>query len=202
MGKLDLKKSMGTLYAPKPKVVVEVVVPAMQFLMIDGQGDPNTSLAYAAAVEALFSLSYAIKFMVKKGPMALDYGVMPLEGLWSVDDMAQFDVQRKADWRWTMMIMQPDVVTPALMTQAMEGVLSRRNNPALTTLRLERFDEGHCAQTLHVGPFATEGPNVALLHQHVAAHGQLRGKHHEIYLSDIRKADPSRWRTILRQPMA
>jgi hypothetical protein len=202
MDKLDLKKAMGALYQPKPKVVVEVDVPAMQFLMVDGQGDPNTSPAYAAAVEALFSLSYAIKFMLKKGPMALDYGVMPLEGLWWVEDMTQFDVSRKADWQWTMMIMQPDIVTPALMAQSMEGVLSRRSNPALASLRLERFEEGHCAQTLHVGPFANEGPTVELLHQYIAAHGQLRGKHHEIYLSDIRKADPSRWKTILRQPMA
>ncbi len=202
MGKLDLKKSLGMLYQPKPKVVTEVLVPPLQYLMVDGQGDPEGSPAHDAAVEALLALSYALRFMVKTGPAALDYGVMPLEGLWYSDGGLPLGVHRRDDWRWTMMIMQPEVVTPELLAQAVEGVLSRRSHPAWATLRLERLEEGRCAQTLHVGPLINEGTSLARLHEYIAGRGQPRGRHHEVYLSDVRKAAPSRLRTILRQPLA
>jgi hypothetical protein len=199
--KLDLRKSLGHLYKASAKAVAEVQVPAFTFLMVDGQGDPNTSVAYAQAVEALFSVSYTAKFMVKKGPTQKDYAVMPLEGLWWADDMNAFVGGDRASWRWTMMIMQPAFVSQALLQQAMAEAGRKKSLPALPRLRIEQFEEGRCAQILHAGPFTTEGPTIQRLHAHIEARGRLRGRHHEIYLTDIRRADPSRWKTMLRQPM-
>lgn len=201
MQKIDLKKELKHLYQPSAKEVVQVDVPAANFFMIDGEGDPNTSPEYAAAIEALYTVSYAIKFMVKKGPTAVDYGVMPLEGLWWAEDMSSFSVQDKSSWKWTMMIRQPDFVTKALVAKAIAEVKQKKNPQALAKIRFEAFKEGLCAQILHVGPFSEEGPTVEKVHQYIATHGALRGKHHEIYLSDIRKAEPSKWKTVIRQPM-
>lgn len=200
MEKIDYKQAFKYLYLPTAKSVVKVVVPPMNFLMADGAGDPNISPDYQAVVEALFSTAYAIKFMVKKGPAALDYGVMPLEGLWWADDMAAFSVEAKSDWKWTMMIMQPAPVTRELVNAALETG-KKKGLAAISRLRFETFAEGLCAQTLHVGPFSAEGPTVARVHDFIDAHGRRRGKHHEIYLSDIRKADPAKWKTVIRQPM-
>lgn len=200
MEKIDYKQVFKHLYQPTAKAVVEVVVPPMNFLMADGAGDPNTSPDYQAVVEALFSTAYAIKFMVKKGPAALDYGVMPLEGLWWADDMTVFSVAEKSDWKWTMMIMQPAAVTRELVDAALETG-KKKGLAAISRLRFETFAEGLCAQTLHVGPFSAEGPTVARVHDFIDAHGRRRGKHHEIYLSDIRKADPAKWKTVIRQPL-
>jgi hypothetical protein len=199
--KIDLRRQLKQLYAPSTKAVTEVQVPAFTFLMVDGQGDPNTSGTYAEAVEALFSVSYTVKFMVKKGPLQQDYAVMPLEGLWWADDMAAFKSGDRQDWRWTMMIMQPAFVPQALLHQAIGEVEQKKSLPALPRLRIENFEEGRCAQILHVGPFSEEGPTIERLHAHIEARTGLRGKHHEIYLTDIRRADPSRWKTVIRQPM-
>ncbi len=201
MSKLDFKKMLGALYAPPPAEVVRVVVPPLRYLMIDGQGDPNTAPAYRRAVECLFSVSYAIRFALKRGPAAIDYGVMPLEGLWWSDDLGAFTVRRKAEWRWTMMILQPEPVEPAAVEAGIEQVRRKKGLADLERLRFETLEEGVCAQTLHVGPFDDEGPTVARVHDFIAARGALRGVHHEIYLSDVRRAAPSRWRTIIRQPM-
>ena len=200
MEKIDYKQAFKYLYLPTAKSVVKVIVPPMNFLMVDGAGDPNTSPDYQAVVEALFSTAYAIKFMVKKGPAALDYGVMPLEGLWWADDMTSFSVEAKSDWKWTMMIMQPAPVTRELVDDALETG-KKKGLAAISRLRFETFDEGLCAQTLHVGPFSAEGPTVARVHDFIDRHGRRRGKHHEIYLSDIRKTDPVKWKTVIRQPV-
>lgn len=202
MTKRDYKKLLKELYAPSSKAVVRVEVPPLQYLMIDGAGDPNTSPAYQEAVECLFTVSYTIKFALKRGPLALDYGVMPLEGLWWAPDMRAFTAGRKSDWMWTMMIMQPDVVDKRAVEAACEEVRRKKGLPALEQLRFEVLNEGGCAQTLHIGPFTEEGPTVERVHAFIEARGDLRGKHHEIYLSDIRKADPSRWKTIIRQGMS
>lgn len=202
MQKIDLKKDLKTLYLPSAKAVVEVQVPTLRFLMIDGAGDPNGSQAYADAVEALFSVSYAAKFMLKRGPAAIDYAVMPLEGLWWADDMSAFQSSDRSRWQWTMMIMQPDFVDEATLTAAIAQVRSRKDLPALSRLRIEDFSEGRCAQILHVGPFSEEGPTVQRVHAFIQERADLAGKHHEIYLSDIRRADPSKWKTVVRQPMA
>jgi hypothetical protein len=200
MKKIDFKKELRHLYQPSAKEVVLVEVPAMNFLMADGQGDPNTSRSYQEAVEALFAVSYAIKFKVKK-TLAIDYGVLPLEGLWWADDMATFSVDDKSGWKWTMMIMQPEFVSTALVCDTIAEVKQKKDPSALAKLRLESFAEGKCAQILHIGPFSAEGPTVAKVHQFIDSIGKRSGKHHEIYLSDIRKADPSKWKTIIRQPL-
>jgi hypothetical protein len=169
--------------------------------MIDGQGDPNHSPAYTQAVEALFTVSYTAKFMVKKAPKGRDYAVMPLEGLWWADDMQAFHDGDRASWRWTMMIMQPAFVPESILQAAMTQVAAKKQLPGLARLRIEKFEEGRCAQTLHIGPFTEEGPTIERVHAHIEARSSLRGRHHEIYLTDIRRADPARWKTIIRQPM-
>ncbi len=201
MTKIDLKRELRQLYAPSAGEVVEVDVPRLRFLMVDGQGDPNTTPAYAEAVQALFSVSYAARFMVKLGA-GIDYAVMPLEGLWWADDPAAFASNDRARWRWTMMILQPAFVEDVVLEAAMEQVRRKKGLAAMDRIRLEHFTEGRCAQVLHVGPFSEEGPTIARVHDFIAAHGRLAGRHHEIYLSDIRRADPAKWRTIIRQPMA
>ena len=201
MEKIDLKKELKHLYQPSAKEVVQVDVPMLNFLMIDGEGDPNTAQAYSDAVETLFAVSYAIKFMVKRGPSAVDYGVMPLEGLWWADDMSKFTTGDKSNWKWTSMIMQPPFVTREITDSAIADVKKNKNPPAVSKLRLEAFSEGRCAQILHVGSFSEEGPTIGKVHRFIDSRSSRTGKHHEIYLSDIRKADPAKWKTIIRQPM-
>lgn len=201
MEKIDHKIELKHLYQASAKKIDEVDVPALNYLMIDGQGDPNSSPAYAAAVEALFSVSYTAKFMIKKGALAVDYSVMPLEGLWWADDMSAFTGNDKSQWKWTMMIMQPAIVTRQIIDTAIAEVTKKKKLPALSLLRFESFTEGRCAQILHIGPFSEEGPTIERLHQHIQSHAKLSGKHHEIYLSDIRKAAPDKWKTIIRQPI-
>lgn len=201
MSKIDLKKELKHLYRPSAKEVVRVDVPTFRFLMIDGQGDPNTSPAYAAAVEALFSVSYTVKFMMKKGPQQIDYAVMPLEGLWWSEDLSSFVTGDRSKWQWTMMIMQPDFVETAVIEAAMEEVRRKKALAAVDKLRLESFTEGPCAQILHIGPFSEEGPTIQRVHEFIRERSALTGKHHEVYLSDIRRAAPEKWRTIIRQPM-
>ena len=203
MRKVDLRTELKLLYQPPAREVVEVDVPTMNYLMIDGEGDPNTSSAYAEAVEALFSVSYTTKFIVKKGAQAIDYAVMPLEGLWWADDMSAFSVTDKSNWKWTMMIMQPEFVARQTIQDAIASVKKRKKAsiPALSSLRIESFSEGRCAQLMHIGPFSEEGPSIEKVHRFISTRGRLTGKHHEVYLSDIRKSDPSKWKTIIRQPM-
>lgn len=202
MQKIDLKKELKPLYRPSSKEVVQVDVPTFQFLMIDGEGDPNTSEEYAQAVEALFSVSYTAKFLVKRSVQAIDYAVMPLEGLWWADDMSVFLTGDRSQWKWTMMIMQPAFVAASVIEAAVAEVKRKKGLPAIEALRLENFTEGLCAQILHIGPFSEEGPTIERVHEFIDARGSLAGKHHEIYLSDIRRADPAKWKTVVRQPMS
>jgi hypothetical protein len=202
MRKIDYKKSLKALYSASPHEPDFVDVPPLNYLTVDGTGDPNTAQSYQDAVAALFSLSYAIKFAVKKGPDPVDFGVMPLEGRWWMDDMTRFSVASKGEWRWSMMILQPEVVTSDLVKECTAAVAKKKALNALTLVRFESLAEGRAAQIMHVGPFADEGPTIARLHAHIAASGlKLAGKHHEIYLSDIRRAAPARWKTIIRQPV-
>lgn len=201
MQKIDLKKDLKQFYQPSAKEIVQVELPMFKFLMVDGEGDPNTSREYAQAVEALFSVSYTTKFMVKKGPQTLDYAVMPLEGLWWADDLSVFANNDRARWKWTMMIMQPSFVADDIITTAIAQVRRKKRLPAIDKLRLDNFEEGRCAQILHVGPFSEEGPTIERVHEFINARTGRTGKHHEIYLSDIRRAAPEKWKTIIRQPM-
>jgi hypothetical protein len=198
--KIDLLKVWKHLYAPtKDPAVVEV--PPINYLMIDGHGDPNRAPEYQAAVEALFSLAYTLKFAIKKAE-GIDYGVMPLQGLWWVDDMRLFSVDDKSSWDWTMMIAQPEWVTPQWVERSRAEAMKKKKLPALDKIRFESYLEGQCAQMLHIGPYADEGPNIARLHDFIVQQGrQLSGKHHEIYLSDVRRTAPEKLKTILRQPV-
>ena len=201
MKKIDFKKELKHLYQPSEKEVVPVDLPTMNYLMVDGEGDPNNSQAFSDAVEALFSVSYTVKFKVKKGPLAIDYGVMPLEGLWWADEMPRFSVEDKSNWKWTLMIMQPDFVTKEIIDAAISEIREKKNPASISRVRFEALSEGKCAQILHVGPFSQEGPTVEKVHKFIDSRGKRIGKHHEIYLSDIRKADPEKWKTVIRQPM-
>lgn len=202
MRKVDYKKKLKHLYTASAKQPTLVDVPTLNYLRIDGTGDPNTSSPYKNAVEALFSLAYTIKFAIKKGSAAIDYGVMPLEGLWWVDDMKQFSVERKHEWKWTLMIMQPVIVTQPLVETCRSELGRKKDLPALTRVEFAAFDEGKAAQILHIGPFTEEGPTIEKLHAFIEAQDfNLAGKHHEIYLSDTRRAAPAKWKTIIRQPV-
>lgn len=201
MTKLDLKRELKDLYNPSSKDISVVNVPAMNFLMIDGTGDPNVAQAYKDALEALYAVSYTLKFKIKQ-EQNVDYVVMPLEGLWWMDDMTQFSVENKAAWLWTMMIMQPKFVTTKMVEQVVGEVKKKKQLAALSHVRLEKFAEGLAAQILYFGAYADEGPTIQKIHQHIRTTGhQLHGKHHEIYLGDPRKTAPAKLKTVIRQPM-
>ena len=201
MQKIDFKKEFKQLYRPSAKKISVVDVPPMQFLMIDGQGDPNTSQVYTDAVEALYAVAYTLKFASKK-QLARDFTVMPLEGLWWVEDMSDFSTKDKDSWLWTAMIMQPDWIDATMVEAAKEAAAKKKDLPALPGLRFERYHEGLAAQILYIGPYADEGPTIARLHAFIAENGyRLAGKHHEIYLSDPRRTAPEKLKTVIRQPM-
>ena len=198
--KIDLKKEFKSLYNPSAKEVAIVEVPQMNFLMIDGSGDPNTSQEYKDAIEALFSLSYTLKFLIKKTDK-VDYSVMPLEGLWWADDMSKF-AEDKSKWKWTAMIMQPEHVTKESVAKAIEELKKKKVMPALSKIRFESFHEGSAAQIMYFGPFSNEGPTIQNIHEFIRKNnGMLTGKHHEIYLSDPRRVASEKLKTVLRQPM-
>ncbi len=205
MKKIDFKKELKHLYVPTKKEVVAVKVPELKFLMIDGEGDPNTSQEYQDAIEALFSVSYDIKFSIKKGTLAIDYGVMPLEGLWWVDDMSKFNIEEKDGWKWTAMIMQPSNeefdICQKRVNASIKRVKEKKDLPALPKLRYEKYEEGLSAQIMHLGPFSEEGPTIEKIHDYIKENGyKQKGKHHEIYLSDFRRAASKKLKTIIRQP--
>lgn len=206
MAKIDLKKENKELYNPSREEVSLVNVPEMNFLMIDGQGDPNTSKEYQDAMETLFPVSYKTKFISKK-EKSQDYVVMPLEGLWWVDNMEDFTIEDKSGWKWTVMMRQPDFVTRSMINKAMDEVEKKKDPPALSKIRFESLNEGLCAQIMHIGPYSEEWSTVERLHNFIREKeydfdGIRPGeKHHEIYLSDLRRTKPERLRTIIRQPM-
>lgn len=202
MEKIDLKKTLKQLYQPSAKEIASVDIPEMNFLMVDGEGDPNSSKSFADAIEALYPVSYTLKFMVKKGKIGIDYGVMPLEALWWADDLSAFTLGKKDDWKWTVMVMQPEFITREMVDEAVAEVARKKNPVSLPLVRFDAFREGKAAQTLHIGHFSTEGPTIEKVHQFIAANGSHRvGKHHEIYLSDLRRTVPEKWKIIIRQPM-
>lgn len=202
MQKLDLKKQWKDLYQPRPGVIAEVNVPPLRYLMIDGAGDPNTAPAYQQAIEALYALAYTLKFSLKKSPEPVDYGVMPLEGLWWADDPRAFLSGDKAQWKWTAMIMQPEFITAEQFASAVVDVRRKKNPLALDSVRFDVLDEGLAMQVLHLGPFSAEGPVLQQMHDRIHAQGrELHGRHHEVYLSDPRRTAPEKLKTILRQPM-
>lgn len=211
MKTLDLKKELKYLYAPPAKKVEVVQVPRLQFAMIDGAiekgEEPGTSPGFAEVMQALYGISYTLKFMFKKRKTkAIDYHVMALEGLWWVED-GIFDITVKDNWFYTLMILQPDVVTQDTFQEGLAEVRGKRgDSPALSKLRLASFEEGPCMQVMHIGPYATEPVTVERMRTFASENGYRDlvgsgGKHHEIYMGDPRKADPAKLKTVLRHPI-
>lgn len=202
MSKIDFKKALKQFYRPSSKKFSVVDVPPMNFLMIDGEGNPGTAPAYFQAIEALYPVAYKLKFMSKM-ELERDYVVPPLQGLWWAEDMTAFVRGEKDQWLWTMMIMQPDWITAEMFQDARQQVQKAQNPPALPKMRLEIYHEGLAVQIMHIGPYSEEGPILSQLHnEFLPQNGYIEsGKHHEIYISDPRKVAPERIKTVLRQPV-
>ncbi|MEA2002561.1 MAG: GyrI-like domain-containing protein [Actinomycetota bacterium] len=200
MANVDLKKTYRDHYTAKRAPTI-VEVSQRPYLMIDGSGDPNTSAEYTNAVKALYPIAYGLRAEIKK-TTGDGYVVMPLEGLWWVDDMSKFSVDHKTDWGWTAMICVPDLVTPAMAADVLPAVTAEKELASGDKVRLEMYGDGLAAQVMHLGPYAEEAPTIKALHEFIRGEGlELTGKHHEIYLSDPRKSDPAKLRTIIRQPV-
>ncbi|HIW67492.1 MAG TPA: GyrI-like domain-containing protein [Candidatus Dietzia merdigallinarum] len=199
---VDIKKARRDLYSGRAGRFDVVEVPEMQFLMVDGSGDPNVSADYRRAVEALYTTSYTIRAEAKTD-LGRTHTVGPPEGLWYADDLGVFTARDKSAWSWTMMIWQPEWITPGMASTAIEKVSSTKIPQAAELVRFKPFSEGRAVQTLHVGPYDDEGPTIAKMHGEVIPdHGlEPTGHHHEIYLSDPRKSAPEKLRTLLRQPV-
>lgn len=197
--RIDLVRELGDVYRARATPAL-VTVPPLAYAMIDGDGDPNTDPAYAAAIAALYAISYGAKYALRPagGP---DIKVMPLESLWDLPAGVGVGAGDRSVWRWTAMIAQPEPVTDEVFTTAVAA--ARAKAPAAAMARREVLDEGRAAQVLHVGPYADEGPTIARLHAFIASEGLMpAGRHHEIYLRDPRRTAPERLTTIIRQPVA
>jgi hypothetical protein len=206
MEKLDLRKKYKILFAPSPKKAEIVDVPELQFAMLDGEIEagaaPAISPAFQEAVQALYGISYTLKFMAKADPRnPVDYQVMPLEALWWRDGGA-FDFSSPGGWQWTVMIVQPEPVTFDLFNEGLAKLRKKNPSPAVELLRLETFREGLSVQIMHIGPYADEPPTIQKMHSFAHENGySLCGKHHEIYLGDPRRSAPEKLKTILRNPV-
>jgi hypothetical protein len=201
MTKTDQPPQLAAMYRAHQEPSL-VDVPELTFLMIDGHGDPNSSVRYQQAVQALYTVSYGLKFAVRRAG-GDEFKVAPLEGLWWTPDMADFSVDDKASWNWTMMIRQPEHLSSELVEHCQHDAVRTKQLILAHELRLARFHEGHAAQILHVGAYADEAPTIARLHKYLTWLGYTRcGKHHEIYLGDPRRCAPDRLKTIIRQPIA
>lgn len=201
----DLARATDLAYlyrAPVDKPVL-IDVPPLNALWIDGRGAPAET-AFQAALQALYSLTYTIKFGRRKLGLESGYRVMPLEGLWSTDASGGFEPSSGAPVSWTLFIVQPEYVNGMDVRRALAELDARgKRTAAVERVRLLTFSEGRAAQIMHVGPYSAEAPTIARLHAFIRGGGLRRaGRHHEIYLGDPRRADPSRLRTILRQPVA
>ncbi|MPQ96603.1 hypothetical protein GB931_01430 [Modestobacter sp. I12A-02628] len=200
--KVDLKRELACYRAARDRPQL-VDVPDLSYLAVDGHGDPNTA-GYAAAVATLYPVAYAVKAAARAG-LGRDHVVMPLEALWWADDMAAFTTARdKTRWHWTLLIAQPAWVTAGLVEAAVARRRAEGRGARLDDVRLLTLSEGRCVQALHVGPFDAEAELLRRIHEEfVPAHGlTLTGRHHEVYLSDARRVEPARLRTILRQPVS
>jgi hypothetical protein len=200
--KIDFKKTLDAYRAQRGQFRI-IAVPDMQYLQIDGRGDPNTSPAFAEAVGALYPVAYMLKFASKRD-LGSDYVVPPLEGLWWAEDMDAFTTARdKSRWDWTIMLMVPDWIDQAMFATAAEQARAKNAAARLDDVRLEKLSEGRCVQTLHVGSFDDEAEVLTRMHHEFIPDNGLRmiGKHHEIYLNDFRRVAPDKQRTILRQPI-
>lgn len=206
MEKLDLRKQYKHLYQPSAKQVEVVDVPTFQFARIDGEIEPGaapgTSPAFQQAMEALYGISYTLKFISKlRKESPIDYAVMALEALWWTET-GEYDLTQPAGWKWTAMIMQPDHITVEMFQEALAQLRKKKPSPALDVLRFESFTEGLCIQMMHLGPYRTEPATLAKMDAFTAEKGyRMRGKHHEIYLGNPMRAAEEKLKTILRHPV-
>lgn len=204
--KMDLRKQLKHLYTPSAKNAQIVDVPAFNFIMLDGViaagTPPAESPAFQQALQLLYGAAFTLKFMSKlDATNPIDYTVMALEGLWSTAS-GQFDFQRKEDWLFTLMILQPEHITPEMFQQAKDKLAKKEASPLLEQLRLTRFHEGNSVQMMHIGPYAEEPVTLERMYGYASEQGYtLHGRHHEIYLGDPRRADPAKLKTILRHPV-
>jgi hypothetical protein len=200
---LNLKREYNHLYNAPKKDIGIVDVPPFNYLMVDGAGDPDTSTHFQDAVEALYGVSFTLKFMVKKENPDNDYVVMPLEGLWWMAGEEGFDPNKREAWQWALMIVQPSLITADLVNEAVARIRPRKEQPALDKVRFESFYEGLSVQIMHIGPYSEEALTIARMFVFLHLRGyRPRGKHHEIYLSDPRRTAPDRLKTIIRHPVA
>ncbi len=205
--KFDFKKEYKDLYLPKQKPML-IDVPPMNFMLIDGAGDPSQG-EYQQAIETLYALTFTIKMSKMSGNQPqgyYEYVVPPLEGLWWISGGA-FSFEERGNWLWTAMIRQPEFVTPGVFTWALEECHRKKPGLDLSKARFETFTEGLCAQIMHIGPYADEPRSIGLLKAYMAENDLIdqigsERKHHEIYLSDPRKAAPEKLKTVLRHPVA
>ena len=206
MEKLDLRQQYKKLYNPSARKVEILDVPPLQFAMVDGRIEPGQGVGdspdFQEAVSALYTISYTLKFVFKKRENdPIDYPVMALEGLWGTVS-GQFEFGRPETWLYTAMIMQPEIITSDVFAEGLAQARKRKAEPGLDRLRLETFHEGRAIQVMHVGPYADEPATIARMDTFMAENGLTpRGLHHEIYMSDPRRAAPERMKTVLRHPV-
>lgn len=209
MDKIDYKKTNKDLYQPKTEPGI-IDVPAMAFIQLNGRGNPNDPEGeYQKAVEALYALSYTIKMSPKNGPAPhgyFEYVVPPLEGLWWQEGVRGVDLMSKDTFSWTAMIRQPDFVNEQVFAAAVEAVTRKKPQLNVSKARLATFTEGLCVQCMHIGSFDDEPATVAKMNSYIAEHDLLCDlsdirRHHEIYLSDPRKTETAKLKTILRHPV-
>jgi hypothetical protein len=202
MSKLDLKKELKEFYRASAKQANIIDVPEGKFVTIVGRGAPGGP-AYYAALNALYSITYAIKFRCKAE--GKDFTVMTLEGLWWWDDPSITDLDDappREEWNWKSMIRIPDFVTENIVEDAKKIVKEKKGIKEADKIKFEAFYEGVSAQIMHIGPYSEEGPTAKRLHNFIGESGyRMRGLHHEIYVSDPRRVSPERLKTILRQPI-
>ncbi|MDO6522002.1 GyrI-like domain-containing protein [Shimia thalassica] len=205
MEKLDFKKVDKAFYTGKAGVWDMLDVPAWSFIMMDGQGNPNGP-SYARALTALYPVAYAIKFASKA--VGNDFVVPPLEALWWAENPDAFTQNSRDEWQWTVMLRVPETVTRDAFERGQVAAAAKlekkkQDVTAISELRLATLSEGRCLQTLHTGPYTDEAPVLANLHDRVMPDlgVTFHGPHHEIYLSDPRRTDPQKLKTLLRQPV-
>ena len=204
----DFKKEYKEFYLPKNRPEI-VTVPRANFIAVRGQGDPNAEGgAYQQAIGVLYALAYTLKMSYKTDYRIqgfYDYVVPPLEGFWRQEGVEGIDYGNKAAFQWTSVIRLPDFVTEKDFAWAVETEKKKKKLDC-SAAEFLTVDEGLCVQILHLGPFDEEPASVALMDAYIRERGYVNDlseqrQHHEIYLSDARKVEPARWKTVIRHPI-
>src|SRR5262245_23084161 len=202
MGALDSKERLKELYLPASKDFVLVDVPELQFVMVDGQGNPDGE-RFPQLIRWLFAVIHPIKLIAKRR-MGKNFVEPPLECLWWSDDMNDFIAGKKSKLKWRLMIVATaDWLKKEMFDEAVVKA-SKKLGKVPTGLRLARYPEGKSVQIMHVGPPGSQAATMARLHNEFLPANNLvpSGHHHEIYLNDPRRVAPEKLKTVLRQPVA